>query len=95
MNGYESFVNDDKEFITKGERNEEGYQGTPDSPEIYEIIYNSDKEKAVNYYDQYIGAEVLLPDWKGKKIIMNVRKIVIYDDTSTGEGTYNVMHDKY
>ena len=34
LDGYDSFINDDKEGITKGDPNEEGYQGHPDSPEI-------------------------------------------------------------
>ena len=28
---------------------------------IYDIIYNSDKERAANYYDQYFGDQVALP----------------------------------
>ena len=51
---YDSFINDDEEGIFKGDHKEEGYQGPPDSPEIYEIIYNSDEERASNSYDQYI-----------------------------------------
>ena len=37
----------------------------------------------------------MLPDRKGKKLMGEVRKSVRYDDTSTGEGNYNAMHDKY
>ena len=62
FDGYESFVNDDKEGISKGEPNEEGYQEPPDSPEIYKIIDNKDEENLDNSYDQYIGAKVVLPD---------------------------------
>ena len=64
--------------------NEEGYQGPPDYPEIDEIIDNSDKERADNAYDQYIGAEVVIPDSKCEKIMGKVRKHVKHDDTSTG-----------
>ena len=35
----------------------------------------------------------MLPDWKGEKLMGKVRKCVRYDDTSTGEENYNVMHD--
>ena len=49
---------------------------------------------SANSYDQYIGAEVVLPDQKGEKLMVKVRKRVIYDDTSTGEGDYNSMHYK-
>ena len=50
---------------------------------------------AANYYDQYIGGEFVLPYQKGEKIMRKVGKRVRYDDTSTGEGNYNAMHDKY
>ena len=66
LDGYDYFINDDEEGITKGEPNEEGYQVPSDLPEIYEIIDNSDKERVDNSYDQYIGAEVVLPDQKGE-----------------------------
>ena len=32
---------------------------------------------------------------KGEKLIWKASKRVRYDDTSTGEGNYNSMHDKY
>ena len=37
----------------------------------------------------------MLPDRKGEKLMGKVRKRVRCDDTSTGEGNYNAMHDKY
>ena len=53
---------------------------------------NSDEEREANSYDQYIGAEVVLPDRKGEKLIGKVSKRVRYDDTVAGEGNYNSMH---
>ena len=93
--GYDSFINDNQEGIDKGYFNEEGYQGPPDSPDIDEILDNSDEERADNSYDQCIGPEVVLPDRKGEKLIGKVRKRVRYDDASKGEGNYNAMNDKY
>ena len=58
------------------------------------MIDNSDEERAANYYDQYIGAEVVLPDRKGDKLMGKFRKRVKYDDTSKGKGNHNAMHDK-
>ena len=49
--GYESFVNDHEQDISKGGPNKEGYQGHPDSPEIDEIRDNIDEERAANSYD--------------------------------------------
>ena len=83
-----------KRVFLKVELNEEGYQGPPDSPEIDEIMDNSDEEKAANSYGQYIGAEVFLPGRKGEKLMVNVRKHVKYDESSTGKGNYNPMNDK-
>ena len=94
LDGYESFVNYYEEGIAKGDLNEEGYQGPLDYPDIDEIIHNCDEERAANSYDQYIGAEAMLPDRKGEKIMGKVMKRVRYDDTITGEGNYNDMHDK-
>ena len=37
----------------------------------------------------------MLPDWKGEKLMGESRKRVRYDDTSTGEGNYNAVHDSY
>ena len=88
-------MHDDEEGIAKGDPNEEGYQGTLDSPEIDEIIDNSHEEREDNYYDQYIGAEVVLPDQKDEKLMGKVRKHVRYDETSKVKGNYNTMHDKY
>ena len=95
MDGYILLINDDEEGITKGDPKEEGYQVPPDSPEIYEIIDNSDEERADNSYDQYIVYEVVLHDRKGEKMIGNVKKHVRYDETSTGKGNYNAIHDNY
>ena len=73
MYGYDSFINDDYDGISKGYQKKEGYQGPPDSPEIDEIVDNSDEERAADSYDQYIGAEVVIPDQKSEKLMMKVR----------------------
>ena len=49
---YDSFINNDEEGIAKVDSNDKGYQGLPDSPEIYETIDSRDEERAANYYDQ-------------------------------------------
>ena len=84
MDGYDSFINDDKEGIAKGDPNKEGYKGPPDSPEIDEIIDNSDEEREANPYDQYIGSGVVLSYWKGEKIMGKASKRVRHDEISIG-----------
>ena len=37
----------------------------------------------------------MIPDSKSEKLMGEVRKRFEYDEISTGEGPYNVMHDKY
>ena len=37
----------------------------------------------------------MLPDRQGEKIMGKVRKHVRYDNTGTGKGNYNTMHDNY
>ena len=87
-------MNDDEQGISKGDPNQEGYQGPPYYPDIDEIIDNSVEERVANYYDQYIRTEFFIPDRKGEKLMGEFSKSVRYDDTSTGEGNYNAMHDK-
>ena len=70
--GYDSFINNDKEGIPKGDPNKERYQGPTYYPVIYEIIDNSDEESEAKYYDQYIGDEVVLPNQKGEKLMRKV-----------------------
>ena len=48
LDGYESFLNFDKEGIATCYLNEEGYQVHPDSPEIYAIMDNINKVRAYN-----------------------------------------------
>ena len=94
MGGYDSFINDDEKGVDKGDPNEGVFQRPPDSPDIDEIIDNSDEDRAANYYDQCIRDEVVLHDQKGERLMVKVSKCVRCDDTSTGEGNYNSMHDK-
>ena len=50
---------------------------------------------AANSYDQYIGSEVVLPDWKCNKLMRKFRKRIKYDDIFTGNGHYNGIKNKY
>ena len=50
---------------------------------------------APNYYDQYIRAEVVLPDWKGDKLIVKFRKSIKYDNISKVKGHYNSVHEQF
>ena len=95
MDGYDSFINDNEEVTAKGDSNYEEYQGLIDSPEIDEIIDNSDEERSDNSYDEYSAAGVVLPDRKGEKLMGKVRKVVKYYCISIGEDNYNDMHNKY
>ena len=38
------------------------YKGLPDSPDMDDVVYQENSEKAVDAYDQFLGAEVCLPD---------------------------------
>ena len=95
LDGYDSFINDDEEGIDKGKINEDRYQGPPDSSDIDEIIDNCDGKRLANYYDQYIGAEDVLPDQKGEKKMEKVRKCAKYHGSDIVEGNYNPMHENY
>ena len=78
--GYDSFINNDEEGTEKFDPNKEEYQGLPDSPEIDDIIDNSDEKRAANLYYHYIGDVVLLPNFEGGKLMV---KSVIFLNTIT------------
>ena len=85
LDGYNPFINDYEEGIAKGEPNKEGYQGPPYSPDIDKTMDNSNQEREAKYYEQYIGAEVVLRVWKNDKLMGRVRKRVRYDKTRIGK----------
>ena len=62
-------------FVT----NKEEYQGIQDPPNRDDIIDSSDEERAANSSGHYIGAEVMLPDRKGEKLIVKVRRRHLVD----------------
>ena len=83
MDGYGSLINDDEEGTVKGDPNDEEHQVLTDYPEIYDTIDNIDEEMAANFYDQYIGDEVVLPDQKCEELMGKVRNRIKYDDIRT------------
>ena len=93
MDGYDSFIYDDEESTAKGNTNKEEYQGLPDSPDIYNIREKSGTEIPANNYNQYIVAEVVLPDSDDEKQRGKIRKRIKYDLTITGEVQYIVMNN--
>ena len=52
------------------------------------------KKGLANSYDQYLGAEVLLTDQKGEKLMGTVSQRIKYDAIITGEVHYNVIQEK-
>ena len=88
LDGYDSFINYYEEGNIKGEPNNKEYQGLQDSPDIYDIIDSSYWERSANSYDQYLGDQAVLPDRKGDKLKVKVRKHIKYDDISTVGGRY-------
>ena len=94
MDGYDVFINDYELTIEKGDPNEEEYQGLPDYPELKGVVYNINEYKESNSHWQYIGYEVVLPNWKYDKRMGTVTKYDKYDDISTREGHYNEIQNK-
>ena len=43
LDGYDTFIKDDKDAIKNSDSNYEDYQDLPDYPELNDIIYNSDE----------------------------------------------------
>ena len=74
MDGLFGFTNDDELGIIDAD--EEEYQGLPDSPDIDEVVDNTDLRAQADTYDQFIGAKVSLPDEHGRTAMGRVVKRV-------------------
>ena len=64
-----------------------------ESPEIDDVVDNSDFELANNTYDKYIGVEVSLPDRKGINLMAKVMRNTISNDQNRTSGMYNPLAD--
>ena len=62
LDGIDAFINE--EGLSQEEEVvwEEPYRGLTDSPGIDDVVYQENPEKDVDAYDQFVGAEVCLPD---------------------------------
>ena len=80
---YDTFINDNVEDISKG-YNEEDYQGLSNFLKIYDVIYNIKENKEVYLYDQYDVYGVVIPYYKGEKLMGECRNCIKYEDFSTG-----------
>ena len=65
LDGYDSFIDDDEEGTAKGYLNEEEYQGLPYSPDIHNIIDNSDEE----------GRPTIMTNILGLKLCYLIRRV--------------------
>ena len=64
-----------------------------ESPEIDDVVDNSDVELAKNMYDKYIGVEVSLPNRKGVNLMTKVTRNAISNYQNRTSGTYNPLAD--
>ena len=76
LGGMNEFIN--KEVPSQKEEDvwEEPHQGLPDSPEMDDVVNQENDEKAIDTYDQFVGAEVCLLYELGIKIMARVTKSV-------------------
>ena len=100
LDGMTSFINDDVEDVDVDkieeddilEWMEEKYQGLPKIPEIDDVVDNSDRRKQADTYDQFLGAEVALPDSTGRTAMARVMKRVKDNDgVGVGVATTNPL----
>jgi len=63
------------------------------SPEIDDVVVNSDVELANNTYDKYIGDGESLTDRKGVNLMAKIMKKTISNDKDKTSGTYNPRPD--
>ena len=97
LDGMTNFINDDEEVDDKLVDDkldlfEEQYLGLPNTPEIDEVVDNTDRRKQADTYDQFIGAEVALPDTTGRTAMARVMKRVKDNDgNAIGVQTDNIL----
>ena len=85
------FVHDDIEAID-GNNLESDYMGLEPLLDTDDYVDNSDERLATDTYDQYVGAEISVPDRKGQSLMAKVtRKIKSADGNNTGN--YNPLKD--
>lgn len=88
------FVHDDvKATVGYDEVNEGNYMGLEESPELDDVVDNSDDRSMADTYDRYVGAEVAMPDRNGQKIMAKVMKKVITDNANKSNHNYNPLND--
>ena len=89
----DDFVHDDMKAVAGDEHVEGDYYGLEEPHDIDDVVDNTDERTMANTYDQYIGAEVSVPDRKGQKIMAKVmKKVKCKDNNIEGKG-YNPLHD--
>ena len=66
------FVNDDVNVTVGNNLEEPPYLGLEPLPDVDTFVDNSDSRLAADFYDQYVGAEVALPDRKGQTLLAKV-----------------------
>ena len=90
MDGMTNFKDDDVDVNKIEDDNmldwlEEKYQGLPKTPEINDVVDNSDCRKQADTYDQFLGTEVAIPDSTDRSTMARVMKR-IKDNDGNGVG---------
>ena len=82
LNGMDAFINEEVPSQEEEDVWQKPYQGFPDSPDMVNVVDQENYEKTVDTYDQFIGAEVCLPDEWGRKMMARVTKRVKYNEVN-------------
>ena len=80
LDGMDAFINEEVPSQEEEDVWEEPYQILPDSPDMDDVVYQENDEKYVDTYDQFVGAEICLPDELRKKMMARVIKKVKYNE---------------
>ena len=86
------FVNDDMNVTVGNNLEEPPHSGLEPLPDVDTFVDNSDSRLAADTYDQYVGAEFVLPDRKGQTLLAKVLRKVTSAD-SNKSANYNPLRD--
>ena len=87
-----AFVLDDVDAPIGSGYNESDYFGPEQLPDVDDVVKDEDERAAENTYDQYVGAEISVPDRNGQKLLAKVMKRLENRNTNA-DGKYNPLKD--
>ena len=76
LDGMDAFINQEVPSHEEEDVWEEPYQELPESPDMGDVVDQENSENSVETYDQFVGAQLCLPDEQERKMMARFTKRV-------------------